>query len=102
MRPQTLLFAGLACLLSGCGTVVNLASPPPPGPPGMIVPTARSPFGGVVRSGLTGGLLGVGGLGAVTEGIEPKQLVEWAEHTTLGLGALVGVPLSLAGYVVTV
>jgi len=60
-----------------------------------------------VNAGL---ILGVGGLtavpAAVAEGVEGNDWLgndwlEWAKYTSLGLGALIDIPLSLAGDVVT-
>ena len=105
MRPVLLLTACLVCLVSGCGTVVNLTAPPVSGRPDFG-PTDCFPFGGVTRSAELGiGSLGSGLLCIPASGLNPAQLPEQmlggAWLMGVGLVALVDTPLSLAGDVVT-
>src|SRR5262249_30461122 len=95
MRPVLLLSACLGCLVSGCGTVVNLLDGPPRGPGDSRPPNSAegSLFGGVRRSaglgvvGLAGGLLSI-----PSNGLAPETLGVAAEMTTVGLVALLDTP----------
>jgi hypothetical protein len=94
-----LLTAALACGVGGCGTAVNLWSPPECCQ-GMG-PTTCFAFGGVTRSAMLGGFMLVGGPCTAVEEFGQSGLVTGAGMTALGALALVDVPLSLAGDLVT-
>ena len=110
MRPSH--FALLALVLttvSGCGTFHNLQDRPV-GP--MFIGTGCCyPFGGTVRSGLLafggppcGAAEVINGNVALTQGeLGPglKQVGHGMLMTAAGLGAIVDIPLSLAGDIVT-
>lgn len=101
-RSRLLLCAiRLACLPSGCGTVVNLNAPPPPGLPSMG-PNTCFPFGGVTRSALLGTCaipMGLCGAVHMDGGIEEMGVgLLWVGT---GAVALVDAPLSLVGDLVT-
>jgi hypothetical protein len=101
-RLRTLLCAAaFAVLPAGCGTVVNLTAPPPSLAPPGIGPTACQPFGGVVRSGLLGGVGVSWGLLGGWQDIGNGGLLQGAWLAGMGLVALVDTPLSLAGDLVT-
>src|SRR5262249_47753736 len=97
-RPSVLLLAvALVASQTGCGTMVNLTSPPPSQAEGGIGPTACTPFGGVTRSALLGGFCLTCGVAGAVEDIGQGTAVT-------GIGAfalLIDTPLSLAGDVVT-
>jgi uncharacterized protein YceK len=104
MRPYPralLLAAALVAFSGGCGTVVNLTSPPPSLAPPGIGPTACTPFGGAARSGLLGGFCVPCGLLGGWQEIGQGGLLQGAWMTGVGVVALLDTPLSLAGDVVT-
>jgi len=97
------LLPAIVLILPGCGTFMNLSSPPPKlAPPSMACESECIPFGGVARSGLLG-LVGVeyGPWYLITGGNQNDTAWSAAGVTCLGIGALVDTPLSLAGDVVT-
>jgi uncharacterized protein YceK len=90
MRPRNrrLLFAILACLPTGCGTVLNLAARPSPTPQyNLLGPESCEPFGGVRRSFVGGQFLFASPLlpvGVLALGVDvPLSLV--ADAVTLPL-----------------
>jgi hypothetical protein len=103
-----LLVAALACVQSGCGTLVNLCSPPTvPTTPGVVqcgfrFPETCFPLGGCARSTMLGGFGVVGGLGIGSDQPGPAELLLGAGMCTAGaLVLIVDTPLSLVGDVVT-
>jgi uncharacterized protein YceK len=104
MRPRrrVLLFAAaLVALQGGCGTIVNLTSPPPSRAMGGIGPTACTPFGGVTRSGMLGGFLVAWGLVSGWDEVGQGGLLMGAGLAGVGTVALLDAPLSLAGDILT-
>jgi hypothetical protein len=96
-----LFVAAIAALPTGCGTVVNLRSPPPAQAHPGIGPTACTPFGGVLRSGLLGGFGLVCGVFGGWSEIGNGGLLQGAALAGMGVLAVADTPLSLVGDVVT-
>jgi hypothetical protein len=104
-RRRHLLFILTTLALPGCGTFMNITSPPPKmAEPSMFICESECvPFGGTIRSGLLGLACTEGGAGGLLFGGNSQDggRLGAARTLGLGLGALIDTPLSFAGDVIT-
>jgi hypothetical protein len=103
-----LLVAALACVQSGCGTLLNLCSPPTAPPPPAIpyepfrMPDTCFPFGGVARSVSAGATGTIGGMFVGANRAGRGGILLGTGLFAVGAVVLaVDAPLSLIGDVVT-